>query len=159
VRPLSEQAKGAHVDIPSHRVITVIDGKVAAIEGGEPLTGEPCTFTPPPRAIRPLHDRIYIQKLRVAESKGGIIFPETFKLRKQFSARERLNSVPDLFHAIVLACGPDVRELSQGDEIIVYSFADSDGSKMYTGDSVGEKDRMFIGPDDVVCAVDRSDER
>lgn len=150
MRPLSEQAKGAHVDIPSHQVKTVLDGKVAPIDGA-PIEN--------PRAIRPLHDRIYIQKLRVAESKGGIIFPETFKLRKQFSARERLNSVPDLFHAIVLACGPDVRELAQGDEIIVYSFADSDGSKMYTGESVGEKDRMFIGPDDVVCAVDRSDEQ
>jgi co-chaperonin GroES (HSP10) len=147
VRPLGEPAKGSRVNLDDHRTKTALDGKLADV----PVEN--------PRAVRPLGSRIYIQRLRVAESKGGIIFPETFKLRKQFSARERLNSVPDLFHAIVLACGPDVRELKQGDEIIVYSFADSDGSKMYTGESAGEKDRLFIEPDDVVCAVDRSDEQ
>lgn len=136
--------RAAKIDPHAHRVTTILDGKLVEDDPDAPR-----------RAIRPLHDRIYIQRLRVAESSGGIIFPATFRLKKQFSARERLNSVPDLFHAIVLAVGPDVRELSQGDEVIVYSFADSDGSKMYTGESVGEKDRLFIGPDDVVCAVER----
>ena len=66
------------------------------------------------------------------------------------------DDAPRLFHAIVLSCGPRVRELSQGDEIIVYSFARDES--LYTGVSVGEKDRMFIEPDDVVFAIDRSDE-
>ncbi len=152
MRPLAEQATGAHIDANKHRVITYLDGKVVGIDGPtETLTGEPNTFGP--QVLRAIGEHIYIQRLRVAESKGGIIFPETFSLRKKFSARERLNSVPELFHAIVLSCGPRVRELSQGDEIIVYSFAKDE--HLYTGLSVGEKDRMFIGPDDVVCAVDR----
>lgn len=145
MRPLREPAKGAHLDINAHRVTTRLDGKVVDESDDAP------------RALRAIGEHIYIQRLRVAESKGGILFPSTFRLKKQFSARERINSVPDLFHAIVLSCGPRVRELSQGDEIIVYSFARDE--QLYTGVSVGEKDRMFIGPGDVVCAIDRSDER
>ena len=141
MRPLRESAKGAHVDANLHRVTTRLDGK---------LTDD---SDDAPRALRAIGNHIYIQRLRVAESKGGIIFPATFSLSKKFSARERLNSVPELFHAIVLSCGPRVRELSQGDEIIVYSFARDES--LYTGVSVGEKDRMFIEPDDVVCAVER----
>lgn len=141
MRPLGTKAKGAHVDANQHRVTTRLDGKLAD-ESDEA-----------PRALRAIGKHIYIQRLRVAESAGGIIFPATFSLSKKFSARERLNSVPELFHAIVLSCGPRVRELSQGDEIIVYSFARDES--LYTGVSVGEKDRMFIEPDDVVCAVER----
>ncbi len=144
MRPLAERAKGAHVDANRHRLTTRLDGKLADD------TAEP------PRALRAIGEHIYIQRLRVAESKGGIIFPATFSLRKKFSARERLNSVPEMFHAIVLSCGPRVRELSQGDEILVYSFAKDE--TLYTGVSVGEKDRLFIEPDDVVFAIDRSDE-
>jgi co-chaperonin GroES (HSP10) len=141
MRPLAEQAKGAHIDANQHRATTRLDGKVVDDAPEEPW------------ALRAIGDHIYIQRLRVAESKGGIIFPETFSLRKKFSARERLNSVPELFHAIVLSAGPRVRELSQGDEIIVYSFAGDES--LYTGVSVGEKNRMFITPNDVVCAVER----
>jgi hypothetical protein len=45
--------------------------------------------------------------------------------------------------------------LNQGDEILVWTYAAGDGSKLYTGDSVGEKDKMFVRMDDVVCAVER----
>jgi hypothetical protein len=141
MRPLSEKAHGAHIDANLHRVTTRLDGKVVSDADDAP------------QALRAIGEHIYIQRLRVAESKGGIIFPETFSLRKKFSARERLNSVPELFHAIVLSVGPRVRELAQGNEIIVYSFAKDE--HLYTGTSVGEKDRMFIGPEDVVCAVER----
>lgn len=145
MRPLSQSAKGAHVDANLHRVTTRLDGKVADESDDAP------------RALRAIGEHIYIQRLRVTESKGGIIFPASFSPTKKFSARERLNAVPELFHAIVLSAGPRVRELSQGDEIIVYSF--SRGDDLYTGTGVGEKGRMFIESDDVVCAVDRSDER
>ena len=144
MRPLREAAKGAHVDANLHRVTTRLDGKLVN-ESDEP-----------PQALRAIGEHIYIQRLRVAESKGGIIFPQSFSPSKKFSARERLNAVPEMFHATVLSCGPRVRELSQGDEIIVYSFARDES--LYTGVSVGERDRMFIESDDVVCAVDRSDE-
>lgn len=141
MRPLREAARGAHVDANLHRVTTSLDGKVEN-ESDEP-----------PRALRAIGEHIYIQRLRVTESKGGIIFPASFAPSKRFSARERINAVPEIFHAIILSCGPRVRELSQGDEIIVYSF--SSGSDLYTGVNVGEKDRMFIEPNDVVCAVER----
>ncbi len=108
-----------------------------------------------PNVIRPLRDQLYVQKLVETHYGSGIIVkPSTFSPKKKFSARERMNAVSDTFHARVLATGPDVRELAQGDEVIVYSFADGDGSKLYTGDSVGEKDRIFIRMDDVLCAVD-----
>lgn len=108
-----------------------------------------------PRCIVPLRDRLYVQRLREKVSAGGIHFPETFRAgRHGHSAREKMNAVRDTFHAKVLAVGPDVRELTQGDEVVVYSFAEGDGTKLYTGDSVGERDRMFIGIDDVVCAID-----
>jgi co-chaperonin GroES (HSP10) len=108
-----------------------------------------------PNVIRPLLDNIYVQRLKPSVSPGGIIFPETFKAGKNGrSARQKFAAIPDLFHARVLAVGPDVRELAQGDEVIVYSYADSDGSKVFTGESVGEKDKFFIKPGDVVCAVE-----
>jgi co-chaperonin GroES (HSP10) len=108
-----------------------------------------------PNVIRPMGDRLYVQRIRETVTAGGIVLPETFKAGKNgFSARQKMNAVKDTFHARVLATGPDVRELAQGDEVIVYSFADGDGSKLYTGDAVGEKDKLFIKMDDVVCAVD-----
>ena len=134
--------KGGTDSHTDHRQTIALDGKVE-------------TFEPGPDTIRPLGDNIYIQRVRVEESRGGIIFPSTFRLKKQFSARERLNAVPDLFHAFVLAIGPDVRELSQGDEIIVHAYAEGNVNTLWTGTSVGEKDRMFIKPNDVVCAVER----
>ncbi len=108
-----------------------------------------------PNVIRPLGDRIYIQRIRPTMTPGGLHLPATFKAGKNGrSKREEMNAIPDTFYATVLAVGPDVRELAQGDGVIVYSYADSDGSKVFTGDSVGEKDRLFIRPGDVVCAVD-----
>ncbi len=107
-------------------------------------------------AIKPLRDRIYIRKIRETVSSGGIVFPETFRAGKSgHSARLKMNAIQDTFHATVLAVGPESRELAPGDEVIVYSYAEGDGSKLFTGESVGEKDCLFIGPDDVVCAVDR----
>lgn len=110
-----------------------------------------------PNVIRPLRDQLYVQRLKQTHYEGGVILkPETFKAGKNgFSAREKMNGIPDYFPAKVLATGPDVRELSQGDEVLVWSYADGDGSKLYTGESVGEKDKMFIKMDDVVCAVER----
>jgi co-chaperonin GroES (HSP10) len=110
-----------------------------------------------PNVIRPLRDQLYVERIRESHYANGVILkPETFKAGKNgFSARERVNGVADYFPARVLACGPDVRELSQGDEVLVWSYAEGDGSKLYTGESVGEKNKLFIKLDDVVCAVER----
>jgi hypothetical protein len=108
-----------------------------------------------PNVIRPTGSNIYIQRIRPKMTPGGLHLPETFKAGKNGrSKREEFAAIPDTFHAHVLAVGPDVRELAQGDEVIVFSYADSDGSKVFTGESVGEKDKIFIKPDDIVCVVD-----
>ncbi len=110
-----------------------------------------------PNVIRPLRDQLYVQRIAETHYTGGVILkPGTFKAGKNgFSARERMNGVADYFAARVLAIGPDVRELSQGDEVLVWSYAEGDGTKLMTGDSVGEKDKMFVKMADVVCAIER----
>ncbi len=108
-----------------------------------------------PNVIRPLRDGLYVERMRETVTQGGIVLPETFKAGKNgFSARQKMNAVADHFRAKVLAVGPDVRELSQGDEILVWAFAEGDGSKLYTGESVGDKGKLFIKADDVVCALE-----
>lgn len=100
-------------------------------------------------AVKPLGDRLYVQRIRETHYEGGIIHkPETFSPQKKFGARERMNAIPDFFLAKVLAVGPDERSgLKPGDHTLVWSYADGDGSKLYTGESVGEKDRLFIKGD------------
>ncbi len=108
--------------------------------------------------LSPLHDWIYVERLRVAESTGGILFPATFKAGKRgHSAREKMNATSDHFSARVLATGPEVRELAAGDEVLIWTFAEGDGTRLWTVDGFnsGERDRFFIKPDDVVCAVER----
>lgn len=103
--------------------------------------------------IRPLRDLLYVERLRPKMTPGGLHLPETFKAgRTGHSAREKMNAISDTFPARVLAVGPQVREVEPGDEILVLTFADGDGSKLWTGENVGERDRMFIKPDDIVCA-------
>lgn len=125
-----------------------------------------------PETLRAAYDWIYIEKIVPNETalgeevtEGGIIIPATFK--SGFSARLKVNAIKDTFHARVLSIGRDVRapDLAQFDEVIVYTYADSDGSKgvsvnpsidnLFSGESSGEKNRLFIKLDDIVCAVDR----
>ncbi len=109
--------------------------------------------------ICPLHDNIYVEKIVETETAGGIVIPGSFDYR--FSARLKFGAIPDYFRAKVLAVGPNKRELmdsegqalAYGDEVYVYSYAGGDGSKLMTGESVGEKGRCFIKPDDIVMAV------
>ncbi len=106
--------------------------------------------------IRPLRDLLYVEKIRPTHSPGGLLhLPSTFRAGKGgHSAREKMNATADHFPAKVLAVGPQVREVKPGDTVLVWTFAEGDGSKLWTGDSVGEKDRLFIKPDDIVCAQD-----
>jgi co-chaperonin GroES (HSP10) len=108
--------------------------------------------------VVPIRDNIYVERVPKRVTPGGIHLPETFRAGKSgLSARERMNAIPDHFR--VLATGPEVQKseaagLFQGDHALVWSYAKGDGTKLYTGESVGEKDRLFIKPNDVVCAVD-----
>ncbi len=110
--------------------------------------------------VVPIGTWIYVERIPEKVSPGGIHIPETFRAGKSgLSARERINSIKDHFLVRVLATGPEVQKseahgLFQGDHALVWSYAAGDGSKLYTGESVGEKHRLFIKPNDVVCAVD-----
>ena len=96
-----------------------------------------------PNVIRPIGAQMYIERVPRLQSDGGIHLPETFNYR--FSARQKMNAIPDYFLAKVLAVGPDERSgLQPGDHTLVWSYAGGDGAKLYVGESVGEKNRLFI---------------
>ncbi len=105
--------------------------------------------------IRPLRDLVYVEKIPRLMSEGGIHIPQAFKARGPGS---RLQGVQDFFHAKVLAVGPEAqRDVAVGDEALVYTFAEGDGTTLYTGDSVGERNRMFVKyPGDFVCVLQTS---
>ncbi len=113
-----------------------------------------------PLTVCPIRDVLYVEKIPRLKSSGGIHLVEVFKAGKSgLSARERMNAIPDYFMVRVLATGPEVQKseaagLFQGDHALVWSYAAGDGSKLMTGDGSGEKDRLFIKPNDVVCAID-----
>lgn len=91
--------------------------------------------------IRPLRDRIHIRRLEghgiETVTPGGIIIPAT--------SEARAKTKRDYFRAEVVATGPEVRDLEPGEHVLVHTWADGDGSELYTG--------SFIGPDDVICVV------
>ena len=103
-------------------------------------------------AVRPLRNLVYVERLRPKTTDGGIHIPETFEAKH--SARLKTAATPDYFPAKILSIGPLVRELLPGDTVLVYTYAEGDGKKLYTGENVGERDRMFVHyPDDFVCAT------
>ena len=110
--------------------------------------------------VIPIRDWLYVEKIPERMSPGGIHLVETFRAGKSgVSARERMNAVKDHFTVRVLATGPEVQRseasgLFQGDLALVWSYAAGDGSKLFTGETGGEKNRLFIKPNDVVCGLD-----
>lgn len=114
--------------------------------------------------VLPVGSWLYVERIRKTMSDGGSIhLPQTFKAGKHgYSAREKMNAVSDTFLVRVLATGPEVARseaagLEQGDHALVYSFADAidDPNRgLWSGESSGERDRIFIRPGDIVCALD-----
>ncbi len=105
-------------------------------------------------AVRPLRDLVYVEKVRKTQSDGGILFPQPGAFCGH-SARKKTAATPDYFTARVLSVGPEVRELSPGDEVLVYTYAEGDGSKLYTGENIGERERLIVKyPGDFLCAVE-----
>lgn len=106
------------------------------------------------RVLRAYGEWIYVQKIVEERTSGGLFIPQTADYRHK--PRLRFASVENTFRARVLSIGPRVDlDIDQGDEILVYTFAEGDGSKFYTGENVGEKGRLFIKPKDIVCAISR----
>lgn len=82
---------------------------------------------------------------RERTTKGGIVIPATT------GAKIRTRS--DVWRGRVLAKGPDAPpDLEVGEDVLAYTYAGGDGSKLYSGDAVGGH-RLFVRPDDIVCQV------
>lgn len=109
-----------------------------------------------PRVLKAHGEWLYIEKIVELKTESGLLhIPQTFDAGS--SPRKKFQAVKDTFRARVLSVGSRVTEpIRQFDEIIVYTFAEGDGSKLYTGENVGEKRRMFIKAKDVVCVLEPS---
>lgn len=126
--------------------------------------------------MRPLRDLIFVQRTIEEKSAGGIVLLHDYRARK--SPRLTMTAKSDYWAGRVLAVGPEVFDLSVGEEILIYTFADDTGhrakeyvdgpgeepkeslrsirSGLYTGIFVA-KGQAFIRPDDIVCVLDRKD--
>jgi hypothetical protein len=95
--------------------------------------------------------RLYVERVTRTTTEGGLHLPQTFSPSKRFGQRERMNAVPDYFLAKVLAVGPDEKSgLQPGDLTYVWSHAGAGGDKqrLWVGETVGDKDRLFINGED-----------
>ena len=102
-------------------------------------------------SLRPLRNLVQIEKVVREKTAGGIYVPTSFDHQARPSLK--FGAIPDHFEARVVAVGPDVRDIGPGDHILVWQYADGDGSKLFTGD--GDAERLLIKyPDDIVCAID-----
>ncbi len=96
-----------------------------------------------PNVIRPIGAKMYVEKIIPKTSHGGIHIPESFDFK--FSAKKKHDAIPDVTLVRVLAVGPDERSgLQPGDMTYIWTYASGDGSKLWTGEGVGEKNRFFI---------------
>jgi co-chaperonin GroES (HSP10) len=99
--------------------------------------------------VKPLGNRILVERLEghgiERTTPGGIIIPATNERRAEHKR--------DGFRARVEAIGPEVREqLEVGEHVLVHTWANGDGSQLYTGDRMGAN-QLLIAPDDIICAV------
>jgi co-chaperonin GroES (HSP10) len=81
--------------------------------------------------IRPYGDRILLEKLDghglETKSPGGIVLPAVEWKRGKTA------HVADYFRARVLAVGSKVREVSEGDEVIVYTYSREGHGRVLVG--------------------------
>jgi len=98
--------------------------------------------------VTPLRDLLFVETLDMGRERvtaGGIVIPATQ------GARAKTKS--DLWRGRVLAVGPEVRDVEPGQDVIVHTWAEGDGTKLYSGESVGGH-RSFIRAGDVACVVE-----
>lgn len=102
-------------------------------------------------SIRPTKDRILVERLEGSgierTTKGGIVLPATLE--------SHAKTKRDGFRARVLALGPDVKvDLAKDEHVLVHTWAEGDGSNLYTGSPLGGG-KLLIQPDDIICVVDK----
>ena len=109
----------------------------------------------PLRVLKAHGEWLYVEKIIPEKTESGLLFiPSTADYKK--NPRLRFANIDNTFRARVLSVGSRVSEpIYQGDEIVVWTFAEGDGSRLYTGENVGEKRKMFIKQSDVVCVIER----
>ena len=108
--------------------------------------------------VRPLRNLVLVERVEKRVTDGGIVIPETFDAKH--SPRLKMLAKADYFEVEVKACGPEVRDLKPGDHAYVFTFAEGDGTTLYTGTSdtgarADQAKRLFVKwPQDFVCAID-----
>lgn len=97
---------------------------------------------------------MHVRRIRPERTDGGIVIVHDYTAKR--NPRLTLGARPDYWPAEVKAVGPEVRELSPGDKVYVYAFAEDTGSKMglYTGHKVGADELLVDADKDIVCAVE-----
>jgi co-chaperonin GroES (HSP10) len=97
--------------------------------------------------VSPLRDLVLVESLDVGRERttaGGIVIPATTQARAKTKS--------DLWRGRVIAVGPKVQGLEPGEDVIVHTWGDGDGSKLYSGEGIGGH-HSFIRQSDIVCAV------
>lgn len=101
--------------------------------------------------ITPLRDLLLVERLEghgiERVTKGGIIIPATLEAHAK--------TKNDTWRGKVIAKGPKAPDdVVVNDVVMVFTWADGDGKKLYTGHEALTKNQCFIEPDDIVCIVD-----
>ena len=113
--------------------------------------------------MTPLRNLVLVERIREEMSSGGIVLPQAFK-RKHPTDKHRVQ--PDYWRGRVQAIGPEVRELAEGDEVLIVTWADEGHGGLYTGvdartggPATPFSPRVLVEyPEDIVCAVERGPE-
>lgn len=101
--------------------------------------------------IKPLRDLVLVESLDVGRehvTPGGLIIPATIQARAKTKS--------DLWRGRVLAVGPEVKDFEPGEDVIVHTWADGDGSKLYSGEARLGGHRQLVKQGDIACVVDPS---
>ncbi len=116
--------------------------------------GEAAEQLEPTRRLSPLRDLVHVRRVYPKTSAGGVILLHHFRAKN--SPRLTLGAQGDYWPAIVLAVGPQTRDLAAGDRVLVYNFADDTGSKLglYAGTKLGDDEYLVGFERDIVCAVE-----
>lgn len=97
--------------------------------------------------VSPLRDLVLVETLdqgRETVTEGGIVLPATLQ--------SHAKTKRDLWRGRVIAVGPEVKGIEPGEHLLVHTWAEGDGSKLYSGEGVGGH-RSFVREVDIACVI------